>query len=161
MRGILLRLADSPRVSTFVKKNGMSAGFARRFVAGETMEDTVEPIRALNSRGITASLDYLGENVNKESEAMESVAYYHRLFDFITENKLEANVSLKLTQLGLDFSEELAYANMRRILERAEKHNQFVRIDMEGSAYTERTLSIFFKLWEEHKSVGTVIQSYL
>src|SRR2546426_879495 len=105
----------------------MSAGFARRFVAGESMEDTVEPVRALNSRGIPVSLDYLGENVNKESDATESVAYYHRLFDLVTENRLDANVSLKLTQLGLDLSDDLAYANMRRILELAEEHNQFVR----------------------------------
>jgi proline dehydrogenase len=160
-RAVLLKLADSPNIARFVKKNGMSAGFARRFVAGETMEETVDPVRALNARGIPVSLDYLGENVNKESEAMESVAYYHRLFDFIAANGLDANVSLKLTQLGLDLGDELAYSNMTQILERASDHGQFVRIDMEGAEYTERTLAIFYKLWEGHKNVGAVIQSYL
>src|SRR5215468_3711620 len=110
-------MADSPSVARFVKKNGMSAGFARRFVAGETMEETVGPVRALNAKGIPVSLDFLGENVTRESDAMESVAYYHRLFDFIARNSLDANVSLKLTQLGLDLNEELAYANMGRILD--------------------------------------------
>jgi proline dehydrogenase len=160
-RGILLRLAECPRVATFVKKNGMSAGFARRFIAGETMEETVEPVRTLNRKGMTVSLDYLGENVHKIEEAAQSVDYYRRLFAFINENSLDANVSLKLTQLGLDINEELAFQNMKSILEVAAGFDQFVRIDMEGSPYTQRTLDLFERLWETHKNVGVVIQSYL
>jgi proline dehydrogenase len=160
-RGILLRLADSPRVETFVKRNGMSAGFARRFIAGETMEETVEPVRALNRKGMSVSLDYLGENVHKPEEAKQSVDYYGRLFTFIADNQLNANVSLKLTQLGLDIDTELAYCNMRTILDAASRFDQFVRIDMEGSPYTQRTLDLFERLWKDYKNVGTVIQSYL
>ena len=154
-------MSNSPTNQRFVKKNGMSAGFAQRFIAGEHMEQTIEPVRHLNALGMTASLDYLGENVYKAQEARESVEYYRRLFKFIFDNRLDANVSLKLTQLGLDISDELATANMREILDEAAKYEQFVRIDMEGSLYTERTLQIFFKLWEDHKNFGTVIQTYL
>ena len=160
-RALLLRLADSPRVERFVKRNGLSAGFARRFVAGERMEDTVEPVRTLNALGITASLDYLGENVHHPAQAAEFVHYYLRLLDFIDARRLDSNISLKLTQLGLDIAEEMAYENMRTILGRAEQYNQFVRIDMESSKYTACTLELFFRLWQEHKNVGAVIQSYL
>ncbi len=160
-RALLLRLADSPRVARFVKHNGMSAGFARRFVAGETMEDTAGPVRALNGAGIPCSLDYLGENTTNEKEAAESVAYYHRLFDFIAGSKLDSNVSLKLTQLGMDLDDDLVYRNMRSILDHASQYDQFVRIDMEGSAYTQSTLNLFYRLWEDYKNVGAVIQTYL
>lgn len=160
-RTLLLRLADSPNVEKFVKHNGMSTGFARRFVAGEHLEDVIAPVRALNARGITVSLDYLGENVTKAEEAEESVRYYVRLFDFIAENRLNANVSLKLTQLGLDLGEDVASAHMHRILDCAAKHDQFVRIDMESSEYTQRTLDVFYRLWKDYRNVGAVIQSYL
>jgi proline dehydrogenase len=160
-RGILLRLANSPRVESFVKRNGMSAGFARRFIAGETMEETVEPVRALNRKGMTVSLDYLGENVHQAEEAKQSVDYYRRLFTFIADNRLDANVSLKLTQLGLDIDSELAYCNMRAILDVASAFDQFVRIDMEGSPHTQRTLDLFERLWRDYRNVGVVIQSYL
>ena len=160
-RGLLLRMAGSPTIERFVKRNGMSAGFARRFIAGETMEETVTPVKSINAKGMTATLDYLGENVSQVNEANESVAYYRKLFKFISENNLDANISLKLTQLGLDISDELATNNMHSILGEAAYYNQFVRIDMEGSEYTERTIQIFFKLWEDHKNFGTVIQTYL
>jgi proline dehydrogenase len=154
-------MANSPAVERFVRRNGMSAGFARRFIAGETMEETVAPVRALNERGITASLDYLGENVSRLEEAEQSVAYYVQLLRFIDEHKLNANVSLKLTQLGLDIGEDIACANMARILDEAARFDQFVRIDMEGSDYTQRTLDLFYCLWSRYKGVGVVIQSYL
>lgn len=160
-RAVMLRLADSPRVERFVKSNGMASGFAKRFVAGERMEETVEAVRALNARRITVSLDYLGENVRREEEAAETVAYYRRLFRFIADQNLDANVSLKLTQLGLDLSDDLALQNMRLVLEEASYYNQFVRIDMEGSAYTARTLDLFHTLWSDSKNTGVVIQSYL
>lgn len=160
-RSLLLTLANSHKVERFVKKNGMSAGFARRFIAGESMEDTVATVRGLNQRGMTVSLDYLGENVTRAEDAAESVAYYHRLFRFIADNRLNANVSLKLTQLGLDIDSGLAERNMREILADAADYDQFVRIDMEGSAYTQRTLDLFYALRPDFKNTGVVIQSYL
>ncbi len=160
-RTALLKLADSPRVEKFVKKNGMSSGFARRFIAGETMEETVQPIIAINGKGMTATLDYLGENVYKKEEAIASVDYYRILFPYISQQKLDSNVSLKLTQLGLDIDYSLALDNMKAILDLAATYDQFVRIDMEGSPYTDSTLKLFAELWQERKNVGTVIQSYL
>jgi proline dehydrogenase len=158
---LLLRLADSPKIERFIRRNGMSKGFARRFIAGETREEAVAPVCALNARGISVTLDYLGENVTGAEEAAESATYYRRLFGFIAERKLDANVSLKLTQLGLDIGDDLALDNMRGILEEAARYNQFVRIDMEGSAYAARTLDLFYKLWDDYRNVGVVIQSYL
>jgi proline dehydrogenase len=160
-RALLLSLANSHGVEKFVKKNGMSAGFARRFIAGESMEDTAGPVRALNGRGITASLDFLGENVARSEQAAESVAYYLRLFRFIADNNLDANVSLKLTQLGLDIDTALAEQNMHAILADAQGYGQFVRIDMEGSSYAQRTLDLFYALWPDFKNTGVVVQSYL
>jgi len=160
-RALLLRLANSPTIERFVKRNGVSAGFVRRFVAGETLEETVAPIRALNTRGIAVSLDYLGEHARSVDEAKASVAYYHRVIRFIDENALDANISLKLTQLGMDIGDDLARENLRHILEEAARFALFVRIDMEGSAYTARTLDIFYRLWPEYQNVGVVIQAYL
>ena len=160
-RTLLLRLADSPRVERMVKRNGMSAPFVRRFVAGETMEQTVEPVRAINARGMTATLDYLGENVTHSEEAEAFVEYYHRLLRFIDENCLNSNISLKLTQLGMDIGQEFAAANLISILNEAEHFKQFIRLDMEGSTYTDRTLKLFDQVWANHKNVGVVIQSYL
>ena len=160
-RALLLRLADSPKVERFVKRNGFSAGFARRFIAGERLEEVVQPVRALNELGITVSLDFLGENVHQPEQAAESLQNYLDCLDFIQRQRLNSNISLKLTQLGLDIDVELAYRNMRSILERAAQYEQFVRIDMEGSAYTESTLDLFYRLWQDHKNVGAVIQSYL
>src|SRR5579872_1443537 len=120
-RSLLLRMAASPQIERFVKRNGMSAGFARRFVAGETMEEVVAPMRALNERGMSVSLDYLGENVTRAEEAAGAAEYYGLLFRFIDANRLDANVSLKLTQLGLDIDNSLAYQNMRRILDEARR----------------------------------------
>jgi proline dehydrogenase len=125
------------------------------------MEETAEPVRVLNRKGMTVSLDYLGENVSRSEEAAQSVDYYRRLFAFISENELNANVSLKLTQLGLDIDTEVAFRNMRTILDAASGYDQFVRIDMEGSPYTQKTLELFERLWTDYKNVGTVIQSYL
>jgi proline dehydrogenase len=156
-----MRLANSPTIERIVKSNGVHAPFVRRFVAGETMEEIVEPVRRLNARGLMASLDYLGENVKSTAEADEVVAYYLRLYPFIREKQLDANISLKLTHLGLDLGDEIAYRNMCRILECAAELNIFTRIDMESSAYTARTLEIFHRLWQEYQLVGPVIQAYL
>lgn len=160
-RALLLRLAASPRVERFVRRNHTSGALARRFVAGDTMEDVVEPVRALNALGITATLDYLGEHVHSAETAREYVAYYHRLLDFIAAQHLDTNISLKLTQLGLDISDAEAETNLRSILEHAGRRDQFIRVDMEGSEYTERTLRLMCRAFADHKNTGTVIQSYL
>jgi proline dehydrogenase len=132
-------------------------------VAGETLDDAVTAVRALNARGISASLDLLGESVAGESDARATAAAYLAVLDRIAAERLAANVSLKLTSLGLDIAEELCVANMDRILTRAAEHGTFVRIDMEGSAYTERTIRLFADVlhpkFGDH--TGIVLQAYL
>ena len=163
LRKTLLYLSNQQKVFTFVRRNGLAKRMASRFVAGETIEEAMTAVRALNARGITASLDLLGESVHREEEARATAKYYLDLLDRIQSQKLDANVSLKLTAMGLDVSEDLCVANMQMVLDRARDYGSFVRIDMESSAYTERTLHMFeHRLYPSYpKHVGIVLQSYL
>ena len=163
LRSLLLYLSNQPQVFRFVRNNGLAKSFARRFVAGETLDDALDAVRSLNDKGITASLDELGESVTNEAEARATRDSYLRILDRIAELKLDANVSVKLTALGLDISEELCVALMQDLLERARKYGTFVRIDMESSAYTERTLRLFEERFypSYREQVGIVLQSYL
>src|SRR6266550_3476688 len=163
LRNTLLYLSDQPRVFSFVRNNRMAKGFASRFVAGESLETALDAVKRLNTKGITASLDLLGESVRNEGEAHETARQYIEMLDRIKKQKLDANVSLKLTAMGLDVSEELCIANVQDVLERAREHASFVRIDMEGSDYTQKTLDIFYhRLFPSYRgNVGIVLQSYL
>jgi len=163
LRKTLLYLSNQQKVFTFVRRNGLARRMASRFVAGETIEEAMTAVRALNARGITASLDLLGESVHREEEARATAQSYLDLLDRIQSQKLDANVSLKLTAMGLDVSEDLCVANMQMVLDRARDYGSFVRIDMESSAYTERTLHMFeHRLYPSYpKHVGIVLQSYL
>ena len=163
LRKTLLYLSNQQRVFTFVRRNRLARRMASRFVAGETIEEAVGAVRALNARGITASLDLLGESVHREEEARATAQAYLDILDRIQANKLDANVSLKLTAMGLDVSEELCVANMQMVLERAQQYGSFVRLDMESSQYTDRTLHMFeHRLYPSYpKNVGIVLQSYL
>ena len=163
LRKTLLYLSNQQRVFSFVRRNRLAKRMASRFVAGETVEEAMGAVRALNARGITASLDLLGESVHREEEARGTAAAYLDILDRIRNEKLDANVSLKLTAMGLDVSEELCVANMHLVLERAREYDSFVRIDMESSQYTERTMHMFeHRLYPSYpKNVGIVLQSYL
>ncbi|HTJ22233.1 MAG TPA: proline dehydrogenase family protein [Gemmatimonadaceae bacterium] len=163
LRSALLYLSNQPRVFRFVRNNRMAKKFARRFVAGETLEDALRAIKALNAKGISASIDLLGESVTNEREARTAGAAYLDMLDRIAERRLDANVSVKLTAMGLDISEDLCVSIMHDVLSRAQVFNAFVRLDMESSAYTERTLRLFEdRLYPRYKDhVGIVLQSYL
>ncbi|HSQ28704.1 MAG TPA: proline dehydrogenase family protein [Gemmatimonadaceae bacterium] len=163
LRSALLYLSNQPRVFRFVRNNRMAKKFARRFVAGETLEDALRAIQALNAKGISASIDLLGESVTNEREARTAGAAYLGMLDRIAERRLDANVSVKLTAMGLDISEELCVSIMHDVLSRAQALGTFVRLDMESSAYTERTLRLFEdRLYPAYKNhVGIVLQSYL
>jgi proline dehydrogenase len=163
LRKTLLYLSNQQRVFTFMRRNRLARRMASRFVAGETIEEAMGAVRALNARGITASLDLLGESVHREEEARATAQAYLDILDRIQANKLDANVSLKLTAMGLDVSEELCVANMQMVLERAQQYDSFVRLDMESSQYTDRTLHLFeHRLYPAYpKNVGIVLQSYL
>jgi proline dehydrogenase len=156
-------MAGNKRMESFARHNRLAARVAGRFIAGERIEQVTEPVRALNARGITVSLDFLGESVTTEQEVAVVVDTYLRLFQHIRAECLAANVSVKLTSLGLDIDDGLACRNLERLLAAAGPE-QFVRIDMEGSAYTQRTLDLFYSCWNAPGSLrnfGVVIQAYL
>ncbi len=163
MRQGLLWLSERQGFFNFVRRNGLARKFASRFVAGETIETGVAAADELSRRGITASLDLLGESVSVEAEAVAARDQYLSMLDRMAESGVEVNVSVKLTQMGLDIGEDLCHRNMVAILEKAKALRGFVRLDMEGSDYTQRTLDFFsrrlFPGYGEH--CGLVIQSML
>jgi proline dehydrogenase len=134
---------------------------AKRFVSGRTVQEAVAAVRRLNASGIDTTLDVLGENVSDRRAAEAAVAAYLTTLDCIQQERLRSNVSLKLTQMGLDLDREYCLENVTRICEHAAPNGNFVRIDMEGSAYTDRTLSLFYELFRKHQNVGVVVQAYL
>ena len=163
MRSTLLWLSQRQGIFNFVRRNGLARKFASRFVAGETVDTAVGAVRDLNAKGITASLDLLGESVSRAEEAGEARDAYLKMLDQIAASGVQANVSVKPTQMGLDISPETCLANMRAILARAKALGSFVRLDMEGSAYTDRTLDFFCRqLYPDYAAhCGVVIQAML
>ena len=134
---------------------------ARRFVAGDRIEEALEAVKKLNSKGIKATLDYLGEDCSQEADALRSCDEYISLLKKIAEARVDSNVSLKISQLGFGFNEKLARELLERIVDEASQHDNFVRIDMEGSALTQKTLDLFKETFSTRKNVGIVIQAYL
>jgi proline dehydrogenase len=160
-RSTLLHLSKSEGFKKFLTRFKAFNRITSRFVAGEQILDAVEAIRALNNRGMSASFDHLGESITSEEATREEVGEYVRLLEVIGESGLDSNISVKLTQLGLDIGKQLCYDNTRRIVETAAETSNFVRIDMEDSSKTESTLELFKRLRGEFDNVGIVIQSYL
>ncbi len=163
LRAGLLWLSEQPQIFRFVRRNGLARRFASRFVAGETVEAAVAALRDLNAAGLSASLDLLGESVQHAEEARQAQRTYLETLDRIRAAGADANVSVKLTQMGLDIDEALCVANLRGIVAKATAQGSFVRIDMEQSTYTEKTLQLFTDTFypEFGGAVGVVLQSYL
>ena len=163
MRQSLLWLSEQRRVFDFVRRNRLARKFASRFVAGETIDQAVTAAGELAQRGITASLDLLGESVTVEAEAVGARDQYLQMLDRLAQAGQEVNVSVKLTQMGIDIDENLCLANMTRILDKARSLRGFVRLDMEGSEYTQKTLDFFTqRLFDNYReNCGVVIQSAL
>jgi len=161
MRALLLRLSENKRLAPLMMNNGVSRRVARRFVAGEKLDDALVAAREVNRALQLASLDLLGENVSDEAGARRAADEYIAIFDRIAQEHLDANVSLKLTQLGLDLSEDLCQELLEKIVAHAASQSNFVRVDMEGSAYTQRTVEIVRRVRSEYSNVGTVMQAYL
>ncbi len=163
LRASLLYLSERPAIFRFIKSNGLARKLSSRFVAGETLDTAIAAVRELNAAGVTATLDCLGESVHSAEEASAATATAIGILDRIAAEKLQANVSVKLTQFGFDVDAALCTANMRRVLDRGRELDTFVRLDMESSQHTQRTLDLF--LSELHPSygdrVGVVIQSML
>ncbi len=162
MRRAVLGVADLPPVHRLFERNRYARQLADRFVAGDTLESALSVARDLAGEGITVTLDLLGENVSTRDAAAAAVGSYTETLRQMKANDLEPNISVKLTMLGLDLGDEVARENVTRILETAREVGGFVRIDMEGSDYTTRTMQIFEQLHDHFpKEVGIVIQSYL
>ncbi len=163
LRPTLLYLSRQPQIFRFVRHNALAKGFASRFVAGETITSACDAVAELNAAGISATLDLLGESVTNEAEARETGHQYLALLDEIQRRGLNANVSVKLTALGQDIRDDLCAEVTTAILERAKGNGSFVRLDMEGSAYTQRTLDFFRqRLYPTYpEQVGIVLQSAL
>jgi len=161
LRSALLKLSENEKFGTWVTSNGTTRRMARRFVAGETLEEALAAAQRCNEAGMMVSLDHLGENVASTSDAQRSRDAYLEIFEAIAQERLQANVSCKLTQLGLDINNEFCTGLVLSIVERAASLDNFLRVDMEGSAYTQRTVDLVKRIRARNPAVGTVIQSYL
>jgi proline dehydrogenase len=163
----LLRLSESPTAKSIITRAPLSRSFAQRFVAGDTLREALDAARVLNDAGLTVSLDFLGESVASRDEADEAARMAIQILEAITHEGLNANLSIKPTQLGLNIDEAFCRANIERVLTRAAELGTapgeiFVRLDMESSAYTERTVALVESLWADgFTNVGTVLQSML
>jgi proline dehydrogenase len=161
VKDTLLYLAHNRNLRDFVTHNRATRGISRRFVAGEELDEAIEVARVLNGQRLQVALDHLGENVSEAEQARAAVQDYIAAIERIKQTGVDANISIKLTALGLDISQELCEQNVRSILEFARQYAIFVCIDMEGSDYTEQTVDIALRLHKQFEYVGTVIQSYL
>ena len=135
--------------------------FSKKYIAGAKVEDAIRVIKDLNSKGIMATVDVLGEEIENKSEAEKAAALYRDLLQIIDEHKLDANVSLKPTHMGLKLDKEFCYQNIKSVVEKAAQYKNFVRIDMEDHTCTDDTIEIYLRLRKEFENVGTVLQSYL
>ncbi|HEY4359281.1 MAG TPA: proline dehydrogenase family protein [Acidobacteriaceae bacterium] len=167
LRSFFIALSTNRAFRTFSERSAIGRRVSRRFVAGMTVEEAVAVAEQLNAEGLDVSLDSLGESVLQVSQAEESAAIYHRLLDEIERRKLRANVSVKLTQMGMDIGGHgagpaLAERIVGEMVEHAAAINSFVRIDMEGSEYTEATVAMTERLFAKYPgAVGTVLQAYM
>ena len=157
----LLTLSRAGWAQNIIAQAPISRQMARRFVAGETIGQAIDAIKALNARRINATLDFLGESVTTKDEAVRAADEYVVALDEIAKRGVIANVSIKLTQFGLDLDQAFCVRNVRRVVERAQQHGNFVRVDMEGTPHTDRTLHVVRDLRNEFDNVGVVLQAYL
>jgi proline dehydrogenase len=161
-RSVLLSFAGNPLVRGYFTKRGMASGLVRRFVAGETLQDALLVTKELKDKGILSVMDVLGENVLNQQEAERATEMYLVVIKALATFYQNASLSVKLTALGLDIQEAIAIMNLRRLLDEAkERGSVFICVDMEGSAYTERTIEIVTAEHEKYQNIGTVVQSYL
>lgn len=166
LRAFFVHLSENRSLRNFAEQSSIGQRVSNRFVAGTEIADAVRVTQAVNRSGMAVSIDNLGENVTNPDEARQSAQLYHQILDAITANGLQANISLKLTHMGLDVDEQLARDLVTGLVSKAASMNPpgFVRVDMEGSPYTQRTLDFVHELHRvpgNSNSVGTVIQAYL
>lgn len=162
-RSALIYLSRQEGLKEFAARFSLFKKLTTRFIAGETIDEAIAAIREINSKGCSASFDHLNEGVHNAAATEAEVAEYLNVLARIDETGINSNVSIKLTQFGLEIDPDLAYRNARRIVEEAKRRENFVRIDMEGSNVTQVTLDVFQRLRDEFElnDVGIVVQSYL
>ncbi|MBM4424455.1 MAG: proline dehydrogenase [Chloroflexi bacterium] len=162
LRELLLNLSHSKTARQFITHFPVARRVSSRFVAGETLADEIKAMRELRNKGMWVTADHLGENVSTEADASRAADDCLQLLDSTAAAGINSHLSVKLTQLGLDLGNEICFANLRRVLEKAKTVNTFVRVDMESAEYTERTLALVRAAKDVgYENVGTVIQSYL
>lgn len=164
LRSLLIYLSKAAWAQKLVTSWSFAWQAASRFVAGERIEDAIRVIRELNSRGINATLDHLGEHTSTMEEADKAIGDILTILDEIDKSGVKANVSIKLTQIGMGLDEEICRQNLVRILERSRQHNNFIRIDIEDTPYTDVTISVYKAMLERGfttRHVGMAVQSYL
>ena len=164
LRTAFIKLSENQPLRHFAETSPLGLRFSGRFVAGTQLADAVSVTERINKRGASVSIDNLGENVTNPEEARHSAQLYHQILDAIVANQLNANISLKLTHMGFDVSEDLAFSLVTELVAHAVRINSFVRVDMEGSPYTQRTLDFvrgLHRLPGHAGKVGAVIQTYL
>ncbi len=163
LRSLFISMSKSSTLRSFVMKNSIAQRAARRFVSGLNLDEALGPVRDLNAKGIKVTMDFLGESVATQPEAVASADEAIRILEFIQAKGIQGNVSVKLTQLGLELGQDFCRNNVARVVEKAKALGNFVRIDMEDTPATDRTLEIFFAMLERFgpAHVGIVLQSYL
>jgi proline dehydrogenase len=166
LRAFFIALSESRWLRALAERSSIGQRTSSRFVAGTQVEDALRVAQTLNAAGLGVSVDNLGENVSTQEEARDAAGLYRQLLSEISARRLNANVSVKLTHMGLDVDPQLAYQNVRALVSQAAsmQPKNFVRVDMEGSPYTDRTLALVHELHREPENrgcVGAVIQSYL
>ena len=161
LRPVLIALSRNRLLQDAIVRIPVSRRMARRFVAGETLDEAIAAVLKLNTQGMVATLDHLGEGVTGEAEAQAAADEYLVALEALYLARADSNVSIKLTQMGLNVGDDFCFENVSRILRRAGEFDNFVRIDMEDSPYTQRTIDMYRRLRQRHHNVGIVIQSYL
>jgi proline dehydrogenase len=161
LKATLLKAAGSPALNRQVTRNRLARRVADRFIAGDTLEDAEQVIRTLNDRGVTVALDYLGENTESEAQARETAGAYLAALDRIQDGGMDANISVKLTAMGLDLRRELALEEASRVAARGKEVGAMVGVDMESNVYVDRTLDIVEALERSYDNVGVCLQAYL
>lgn len=160
-RALVLKVAELPAFKHWIKHSRMTQGLIKRFIAGEDVETALRVARQLNSEGFLVALDYLGEDTRRLEDAEQAAAQYITLLERIDASRVNACISIKLTQLGLDLGHSIARQNLEKVLAAARDLNNFVWVDMESSKHTQAILDLFCELFPRYPNSGTVLQSYL
>ncbi len=163
-QSIFISLSNAKSLRTFAENSSLATRFSGRFVAGDNLEEVLSVVEELNRLGISVTMDALGENISTEQAARRAAGLYHQMLDEIASRKIDANVSLKLTQMGMDLGNGVAETIVAELAQHAAQCKTFVRVDMEGAPYTQATIDMVIRLHAQpslRDSIGVVVQAYL